>query len=70
MVDFLDSLISICQSYYERVNKLENEKYDMEKEVEYKDYKVWIYIEQRVPTNNNHEHIPILPASILNSKLA
>ena len=39
--DFLDSLISICQSYYERVKTLENEKYDMEKEVEYKDYKVW-----------------------------
>jgi len=35
-----DSLISICQSYYERVKKLENEKYDMEKEVEYKDYKI------------------------------
>merc|ERR1711963_67442 len=35
-----DSLISICQSYYERVKTLENEKYDMEKEVEYKDYKI------------------------------
>ena len=37
---FLDDLISICQSYHDRVKKLENEKYDMEKEVEYKDYKV------------------------------
>merc|ERR1712170_209279 len=35
-----DSLISICQSYYDRVTRLENEKYDMEKEVEYKDYKI------------------------------
>ena len=39
--NFVDSLISICQSYYDRVTRLENEKYDMEKEVEYKDYKVW-----------------------------
>ena len=38
---FLDDLISICQSYHDRVKNLENEKYDMEKEVEYKDYKVW-----------------------------
>ena len=38
---FLDGLLSICQSYYERVKTLESEKYDMEKEVEYKDYKVW-----------------------------
>merc|ERR1712165_605995 len=32
-----DSLLSICQSYYARVSTLESEKYDMEKEVEYKD---------------------------------
>merc|ERR1711992_176139 len=35
-----DTLISICQSYYERVKTLESQKYDMEKEVEYKDYKI------------------------------
>merc|ERR1712038_554081 len=35
-----DTLISICQKYYDRVKSLENEKYDMEKEVEYKDYKI------------------------------
>merc|ERR1712001_626538 len=35
-----DSLLSICQSYYARVTTLESEKYDMEKEVEYKDYKI------------------------------
>merc|ERR1712152_107549 len=35
-----DSLISICQTYYDREKSLENEKYDMEKEVEYKDYKI------------------------------
>ena len=38
---FLDDLLSICRTYYERVKTLESEKYDMEKEVEYKDYKVW-----------------------------
>ena len=37
---FLDDLISICQSYHDRVKNLENEKYDMEKEVEFKDYRV------------------------------
>merc|ERR1711988_352567 len=35
-----DTLISICQTYYDRVKSLENEKYDMEKEVEYKDFKI------------------------------
>ena len=42
MPHFLDSLIDICKAYHDRVNQLETEKYDMEKEVEYKDYKVWI----------------------------
>merc|ERR1712111_255994 len=35
-----NDLISICQSYHDRVKSLENEKYDMEKEVEYKDYQI------------------------------
>jgi len=35
-----DTLLAICQAYYEKVNSLESEKYDMEKEVEYKDYKI------------------------------
>merc|ERR1712130_282464 len=35
-----DQLIAICQAYYKKVNSLEEEKYDMEKEVEYKDYKI------------------------------
>merc|ERR1712228_342946 len=35
-----DALIAICQAYYEKVVTLESEKYDMEKEVEYKDYKI------------------------------
>jgi len=35
-----DDLISICQAYYQKVTILESEKYDMEKEVEYKDYKI------------------------------
>lgn len=37
---FLDSLFKICQEYYDKVNNLESEKYDMEKEVEFKDYRV------------------------------
>ena len=36
----LDKLIAICQAYHDKVNALEEEKYDMEKEVEFKDYKV------------------------------
>jgi len=35
-----DDLISICQAYYQKVTILESEKYDMEKEVENKDYKI------------------------------
>merc|ERR1711892_782260 len=35
-----DILIEVCQAYYEKVNLLEGEKYDMEKEVENKDYKI------------------------------
>merc|ERR1712133_324683 len=35
-----DSLISICQSYYERVKTLENEKYDMEKECRKRDFEI------------------------------
>ncbi|XP_023346830.1 troponin I isoform X4 [Eurytemora carolleeae] len=35
-----DSLIKICQEYYDKVNNLESEKYDMEKEVEFKDYRI------------------------------
>merc|ERR1711963_794468 len=35
-----DDLISICQSYHDRVKSLENEKYDMEHEVVIKDYEI------------------------------
>merc|ERR1712029_311561 len=35
-----DDLVAICKEYHAKVKKLENEKYDMEKEVEYKDYKI------------------------------
>ena len=39
----LAKLIAICEAYHAKVNQLEEEKYDMEKEVEFKDYKViWI----------------------------
>ena len=37
---FLDALVKLCEAYYEKVNQLEGEKYDMEKEVELKDYRV------------------------------
>merc|ERR1711892_894400 len=35
-----DILIEVCQVYHEKVNLLEGQKYDMEKEVEIKDYKI------------------------------
>merc|ERR1712012_370280 len=33
-------LISICKEYHEKVCNLESQKYDMEKEVEFRDYKI------------------------------
>jgi hypothetical protein len=36
----LAKLISVCRAYYEKLVQLENEKYDMEKEVEFKDFRV------------------------------
>ena len=38
--DFIASLFDNLKAYYEKVNQLEGEKYDMEKEVELKDYRV------------------------------
>merc|ERR1711976_191649 len=35
-----DKLLTICQAYYEKVKQLEEQKYDMEKEVEFKDYRI------------------------------
>merc|ERR1712107_481892 len=35
-----DALVKLCDAYYEKVNQLEGEKYDMEKEVELKDYRI------------------------------
>jgi len=35
-----DRLLSICREYYEKVNTLESEKYDMEKVVEFRDYRI------------------------------
>merc|ERR1712080_584241 len=35
-----DGLIKLCEAYYKKVNELEGEKYDMEKEVEVKDYRI------------------------------
>ena len=40
LVFLLDALVKLCEAYYEKVNQLEGEKYDMEKEVELKDYRV------------------------------
>ena len=39
------------------MKKLENEKYDMEKEVEYKDYKVWVNLKS-TPTPLQMHIIP------------
>merc|ERR1712240_302260 len=33
-------LKSVCQEYYNRICEVESSKYDLEKEVEYKDYKI------------------------------
>merc|ERR1712080_311893 len=35
-----DALVKLCEAYYEKVNQLEGEKYDMEKEGELKDYRI------------------------------
>jgi len=35
-----DRLLTICREYYEKVNTLESEKYDMEKVVEFRDYRI------------------------------
>merc|ERR1711988_852566 len=35
-----DSLISICKKYYEKICAIESDKYDTEKEVEFKDYQI------------------------------
>merc|ERR1712130_988984 len=35
-----DALKQICKEYFDKVNQLEGEKYDMEKEVELKDYRI------------------------------
>ena len=37
---FKGELQSICQEYYSRICDIESTKYDLEKEVEYKDYMV------------------------------
>ena len=39
----LGELKSVCQEYYNRICEVESSKYDLEKEVEYKDYKVSEY---------------------------
>lgn len=33
-------LRSLCEDYYQRICKIESEKYDTEKEVEFKDYQI------------------------------
>eukprot|EP00096_Caligus_rogercresseyi_P005083 TRINITY_DN1994_c0_g1_i2.p1 TRINITY_DN1994_c0_g1~~TRINITY_DN1994_c0_g1_i2.p1 ORF type:complete len:184 (-),score=67.61 TRINITY_DN1994_c0_g1_i2:319-870(-) len=35
-----DQLRTICKEYHGRIAKIENDKYDMEKEVEFKDYRI------------------------------
>ena len=36
-----DQLRNICEEYHKRIVGVEDAKYDIEKEVELKDYKVW-----------------------------
>ena len=39
-LSYKGELKSICQEYYRRICDVENSKYDLEKEVEFKDYQV------------------------------
>ena len=48
MKTILDRLLAVCRAYYDKLVQLENEKYDMEKEVEFKDFRV------RPPPPPNH----------------
>merc|ERR1711988_1768158 len=36
----LQALMALCQEYHERICNIESEKYDTEKEVEFKDYQI------------------------------
>ena len=40
MKTILERLLAVCRAYYDKLVQLENEKYDMEKEVEFKDFRV------------------------------
>ena len=40
LFSFKGELRSLCQEYYKRICVMEDEKYDLEKEVECKDYQV------------------------------
>ena len=44
LISIIGELKSVCQEYYDRICQVESSKYDLEKEVEYKDYMVrkWI----------------------------
>ena len=53
---FLDALVKLCEAYYEKVNQLEGEKYDMEKEVELKDYRVCNIVTTKTPYVPMREH--------------
>ena len=39
-----DDIRALCSEYYQKICSIENDKYDMEKEVEFKDYRVIITI--------------------------
>ena len=43
LISIIGELKSVCQEYYDRICQVESSKYDLEKEVEYKDYMVWIW---------------------------
>ena len=40
LISIIGELKSVCQEYYDRICQVESSKYDLEKEVEYKDYMV------------------------------
>ena len=51
MKTILERLLAVCRAYYDKLVQLENEKYDMEKEVEFKDFRV------RPPPPPTHPHL-------------
>ncbi len=44
---------ALCKEYHDRICTIEADKYDMEKEVEIRDYKVWWWGRKGTDARNN-----------------